>query len=527
LFERALQAIDPSVALPYWRMDELPSVFEPNFMGSNKVSSDAFVVPEFGRDPADPTKPHPLVPWIVVNGQELKELTRYPLERRDADYLKKEFLSDDELLGDPAFSATYRDFRRRVEANPHNPGHTWTGPWMANCKISPSDPVFWPFHTGFDRQWAKWQWKNTRFEPDGSLDSYFPNDAFDAAAAHCNDANPSGCVPVGHHLKDTMWPWDSRVGPGTVPQANRPPADLSTGLVGPFPKSSVVGLWPSAPALPTPGDMIDYAGSKPGRLDMGFAYDDVPFGGKPRRSSMPLSSVALRIFADRTAPTAERAAAAVQVRDLGSEDVSALLGIASDQDQPEPVRVEAFRLLSSVPDGNIVGPALAVLKTSPSATLATAAVEALTMQMMFAQIDEHTHHGIMDGLRAALSSPHAAVRVASLRALAAPSDPVLLTGWLRCSNGPTAKAYPSRMRYADSLSPGRRKGTLQRSDRIWPTPGPASGSQPFLPCSPIRQAARPSQRFSPTPRSRMKSGWPRCARFGPRRLASRRASPPS
>jgi hypothetical protein len=95
--------------------------------------------------------------------------------------------------------------------------------------ISPSDPVFWPFHTGFDRQWAKWQWLGGHLLPDGSNESYWPNDAYDGSAQGCDVENPNSCIPIGHHLKDTMWPWNSETGPGATPKANRPLASLSEG----------------------------------------------------------------------------------------------------------------------------------------------------------------------------------------------------------------------------------------------------------------------------------------------------------
>jgi tyrosinase len=73
LFERELQKIDASVALPYWRMDTLPSPFEENFMGANTVSETTpFVEPTFAIG-------NPLANW-VVNGDPLQ---RFPYERGD------------------------------------------------------------------------------------------------------------------------------------------------------------------------------------------------------------------------------------------------------------------------------------------------------------------------------------------------------------------------------------------------------------------------------------------------------------
>src|SRR5262249_24919799 len=157
--------------------------FEENFMGANTVGADAFVEPTFTGD-------NPLANWSVYQGP----LLRYPFERRDAQDLQGRFFGDDRLFGE----ITFATFARTLEGDPHNLGPKWTGPWMKNCMISPSDPVFWPFHTGFDRQWAKWQWRGGHVQPDGSNESYTPNDAYDGAAEDCNVATQSKCVPIGH-----------------------------------------------------------------------------------------------------------------------------------------------------------------------------------------------------------------------------------------------------------------------------------------------------------------------------------------
>ena len=386
-FERELQKIDPSVALAYWRMDLLPSVFEENFMGANTVGSEAFVEPTFTVD-------NPLANWFVFHGP----LLRFPYERRNAQDLKDRFFGDDRLFRE----TTFRVFARTLEGDPHNLGHNWTGPWMQNCMISPNDPVFWPFHTGFDRQWAKWQWMGGHVQPDGSNESYTPNDAYDGTVAGCNVTTPSTCVPIGHHLKDTMWPWNAAVGPGTTVKGNRPPADLSQGFTGPFPKAPIDGLWPSSPAVPTPADVIDYAGVTPARLDMGFAYDDVPFGIKPP------TPVAMA----ENAPSAS-----------GRPTASTLLTAVNDRAQGEPVRIDALRALSVLTDGSVIMPAIQILReagTSPE--LAKAAIDALSMQMMFADIDPMAHHSIRDALQNSLADNRAGVPQAALRVLAAHPD---------------------------------------------------------------------------------------------------------
>jgi hypothetical protein len=399
-FERELQKINPAVALPYWKMELLASVFNENFMGANTVSSDAFVEPTFAAN-------NPLAHW-VVNGEPLY---RFPYQRNDAQDLKSRFFSDDTLFIETA----YARFSRKLEGNPHNLGHNWTGPWMQNCMISPSDPVFWPFHTGFDRQWATWQWSGGRLQPDGSRESYFPNDAYDDAATGCNVSSPNSCVPVGHHLKDTMWPWNSKTGPGATIKGNRPPADLSQGFMGPFPKASIDGLWPAQPAIPTPADVIDYAGITPQRLDMGFAYDNVPFGVKPQLEIvMATPSSAGTGGAGSESPQADR-------------EVVEARAIATDKTRPDAQRIEALQTLSPLPDNTVMPAAIAILdEAGRSAALGAAAVEALSLQMMFGDFDHATHHTALAALHKALADKDLAVRQAALRVLASHRDPELV-----------------------------------------------------------------------------------------------------
>jgi hypothetical protein len=418
-FERELQKIDPSVALPYWRMDLLTSVFEENFVGANPVTTDAFVEPTFAAD-------NPLAHW-VVNGEPLY---RFPKERRNETDLKAQFFSDDKLF----VETTYARFSRKLEGNPHNVGHNWTGPWMQNCMISPSDPVFWPFHTGFDRQWAKWQWSGGRIQPDGSKESYFPNDAYDDAATGCDVENPNACVPIGHHLKDTMWPWNSALGPGATIKGNRPPANLSQGYVGPFPKSAVDGLWPAQPAVPTPADVIDYAGATPQRLDMGFGYDDVPFGAKPPALGRP--AIALSPL------PAGPGAMLAQAAGADAETVAAA-AVARDRNRPESERIEALRALGPLHGDTAVAAALGVLNDpGRGAALAEAAIGTLSLQMMFGEIDHRLHHRVMTALHNGLTDRDLSVRQAALRVLAAHRDPALIEKLAAALAQPTNALFP-------------------------------------------------------------------------------------
>jgi hypothetical protein len=399
-FERELQQINPAVALPYWKMELLASVFDENFVGANIVSNDAFVEPTFAAN-------NPLAHW-AINGQPLY---RFPHQRTDAQDLKARFFSDDTLFVETA----YARFTRKLEGNPHNLGHNWTGPWMQNCMISPSDPVFWPFHAGFDRQWAKWQWTGGRIQPDGSRESFFPNDVYDDAATGCDVSSPNSCVPVGHHLKDTMWPWNSKVGPGATIKGNRPPADLSRGFMGPFPKAAMDGLWPAQPAIPTPGDVIDYAGATPQRLDMGFGYDDVPFGAKSQQE------IAM------ATPSSAGARDSASLSAQPDPEMLAARAIAADKTKPDAQRIEALQTLGPLPDSTVMPVAIAILdEAGRSAALGAAAIDAVALQMMFGDFDHTTHHTAIAALHKALTDKDIAVRQAALRVLASHRDPELI-----------------------------------------------------------------------------------------------------
>jgi tyrosinase len=231
--ERELQAIDPSVALPYWRFDRAaPNLFSRPFMGvPNSVGRVQF------------SAGHPLSTWRTDGALGITRVARFRPDQAPTGLL-------DELqtlaLGGPAATASYGSFDA-MEVNPHGFAHTrFSSGFIRRVHTAPRDPLFFLLHANVDRLWAKWQWLARRTSP----------------------AEPRAFAPavpdrVGHRLPDTMWPWNGVTG------APRP----ATAPGGRFASSPVT----SAPGdRPTVGSMIDHQ-AVGGGSPLAFAYDDVPF----------------------------------------------------------------------------------------------------------------------------------------------------------------------------------------------------------------------------------------------------------
>ncbi len=189
-FEDDLQAIDPSVSLPYWDWTQAnvndagteSLIWRDDFMGGP------------GQAGTGAVTTGPFASWGLIR-------------------------SSFNVFGFPGGGGTIATFKsspdyttfRGVEG-PHGSAHVWVGGFVGNASISPRDPVFWLIHSNVDRLWAEWiqQHSGTAgFQP------YLPL---------------SGAT-TGHNLNDTMWPWNGTTNPfsvlpwSVVPQAIRP-ADL-------------------------------------------------------------------------------------------------------------------------------------------------------------------------------------------------------------------------------------------------------------------------------------------------------------
>ncbi len=196
-FESALQAIDPSVTLPYWdwTTDNSPasSLWGDDFMGGNgtgpnqRVTTGPFAhaTGEWTLTVLDPGETHPFLK------RAFGAMGHLPTEPDVDGALGVVPYDSAPWSGASNLNAS---FRNRLEGSIHNPGHMWVGGSMMGMS-SPNDPVFWLHHCNVDRLWAEWQ----RAHPN---EGYLP---------------PSGTpgVVAGHALDDPMPPWAGEPVPPT------------------------------------------------------------------------------------------------------------------------------------------------------------------------------------------------------------------------------------------------------------------------------------------------------------------------
>jgi tyrosinase len=230
--ERELQAIDRSVALPYWRFNQAaPNIFTPDFLGTSGPAGNVQFSPA-----------NPLRFWRTDN---VPGILRRPIAGFDVNGVPPNIRSEADTL---ALGTQYAQFRGPMENNPHGRAHTrWDFPisFVSDPATAPRDPLFFLLHCNVDRLWAMWQRQNGRFDP---------------AVAASYDSTPS--LP-GHNLNDTMWPWNGVTGGTRPPTAPGGTLSTSPGVTSP-------GLSPRV------RNMLDYGGVVNAGSRMGFSYDDVP-----------------------------------------------------------------------------------------------------------------------------------------------------------------------------------------------------------------------------------------------------------
>lgn len=229
--ERELQAIDPSVALPYWRFDQpAPNIFALDFLGL----SDPLGTVQFSAT-------NPLQFWTTdgVQGINRRPLNGWNPATQPGPGVRTEAQT-------LALGTQYPAFRT-MEGNPHGQTHTRFGGSISSIPTAARDPLFFLLHCNVDRLWAKWQRQNNRFDPAQTA-------SYDSAAA----------TRIGHRLPDTMWPWNGVTGTPRPPTASGGAMAASSSVSAPGPQPRVQ-------------DTLDYQGRINSVARMGFDYDDVPF----------------------------------------------------------------------------------------------------------------------------------------------------------------------------------------------------------------------------------------------------------
>lgn len=229
-FELALQAVNPTVNLPYWNwtVDNSPtsSIWSNDFMGGNGRPSDGRVMTgPFAFDNGN---------WnLNVNddpGQDLRRRLGQGASSLPSATQVNQCVAVTPYDSAPWNTTSNPSFRNMLEGwigpgQIHNRVHVWVGGSML-ASTSPNDPVFFLHHCNVDRLWAIWQ-------------NMHPTEGY----------LPVSGGPSGHNLNDPMLPWGGTVTPTSVlnisslgysydnmPSSTTPPAPTPTPTPTPNPQ---------------------------------------------------------------------------------------------------------------------------------------------------------------------------------------------------------------------------------------------------------------------------------------------------
>jgi tyrosinase len=189
-FERELQEIDPTVALPYWKFDEAaPKLFDPAFLGD---LSDGGTEVQLAAN-------NPIRGWSKSN-QTIRRFKVFPNAAAVNGKNLDNILCLTHQPSCPNKAEKYRPTTDSIELNYHNNAHAAVLGWLGGAD-SPSDPLFFLLHANVDRGWAHWQAAYNRFSSTGTdEDAYTPTGQYPGEAVNTR-------VRKGLYALDEMWPW--------------------------------------------------------------------------------------------------------------------------------------------------------------------------------------------------------------------------------------------------------------------------------------------------------------------------------
>ena len=184
-FELDLQAIDPSVSIPYW-----------DWTSANLNSSGTESLiwrDDFMGGPGNPITTGPFAGRFARGNFNIFS-----------------FPGGGGTIANRMTSSNYTTFRQ-IEG-PHGSAHVFIGGDVVSFATTSGTPDFWLIHCNVDRLWSEWI---RQHESTSGFEPYLPL---------------SG-GPTGHSINDTMWPWNGTSTPfGVLPWTNSPvsvmPVDL-------------------------------------------------------------------------------------------------------------------------------------------------------------------------------------------------------------------------------------------------------------------------------------------------------------
>ena len=261
--ERELQAIDPTVSIPYWRFDRDDNIGRPifsvDFMGTISGGNSALG----GGTLVQFSQQNPLNGWVVGNGSSLARRNDGAQAVIPFDRLKQ--LLEQRNDSGELIRTSYASLSAALEFRYHNGAHREIGGILTTA-ASPRDPLFFLLHANVDRAWAQWQEAEpvVRFDPT-NVDAYPTQGSYLGALT-----KGQGPFRMGSYADDPMWPWGGYSGD----QDNEDSHDDWPEMEFNMPAGPGVG---GVSSLPTPATMIDYLDVRGAGTGTGACYDHLRF----------------------------------------------------------------------------------------------------------------------------------------------------------------------------------------------------------------------------------------------------------